>query len=123
MTTLAIGDIIKDNHGREGIVFAIERRPGAKWISEQEDARVPHAAGPWWKVLPLDGGAVIVPDDLGVFVRRATVDDLLQLVELQQTDHGGRVTLLDLLEQLRRKQAPVRRPNNSFKPKPLRGSA
>ena len=68
---------------------------------QQEDVRAQRTAGPWWKAMPLDGGAVIVPDDLGTFVRRATVDDLTKLMEAQQTEHAGTVTLVDLFQRLR----------------------
>jgi len=103
MQNLSIGDLIVDNFGREGIVYSKERRPSAKWLAEQEDSRVQQSAGPWWKVLPLNGGAVIVPTELGTFVRRATIDDLLRVVEVQQTEHAGTVTLVELFTQLRPK--------------------
>ena len=121
MTNLAIGDVIIDNLGRAGIVFSVERRPTVEWINQQEDVRMSRAAGPWWNVLPLSGGAVIMPDDLGSFNRRANADDLLQLFDAQQTDHAGRATLLELMAQLRK--ASKKRSNNSLKPNPLRGSA
>jgi hypothetical protein len=100
MPSLSIGDLIADNFGRECIVYSKERRPSAKWLAEQEDARVQQAAGPWWKALPLDGGAVIVPDELGIVVRRATVDDVLRLMESQQTEYAANATLVELFNRL-----------------------
>ncbi len=104
MRSISIGDLIVDNYGREGLVYSKERRPSAKWIAEQEDVRVHESAGPWWKVLPLNGGAVIVPAELGTFLRRATVDDLLKVMSTQQTEHAGTVTLLELFKQLSSEQ-------------------
>lgn len=100
MQTLSIGDLIVDNYGREGIVYSRERRPNAKWLANQDDVRVQNAEGPWWKVLPLDGGAVILPEDLGNFIRRATVDDLQKLVRAQQSEHAGTVVLTELFKLL-----------------------
>lgn len=107
MQNLSIGDLIVDNFGREGIVYSKERRPSVKWLAEQEDVRVQQSAGPWWKVLPLDGGAVIVPAELGTFLRRANVDDLLKVMGSQQTEHAGTVTLVELFKQLSPKQPKV----------------
>ena len=104
MPILSIGDVIIDNYGRECLVYSIERRPSAKWLSEQEDVRAHQATGPWWNAKPLNGGAVLVPDDLGTFVRRATVDDLIKLMEAQQTEHSGTATLVDLFQRLRPRQ-------------------
>ena len=101
MPTLSIGDVIIDNYGRECLVYAEDDRPGTKWISEQEDVRVQQAIGPWWRAMPLVGGAVIVPDDLGIFSRRATIDDLTMLMESQQTHQAGTATLVDLFQRLR----------------------
>jgi hypothetical protein len=104
MTILNIGDLVVDCYGNEGIVLSTERRPSAAWLGEQSDERMRKAVGPWWNVLPLDGGAVIVPDDLGRFVRRATIDDFLQLIDAQQNEHAGQVTAIELLRNLRRKK-------------------
>ena len=104
MPNLSIGDLIIDNFDREGIVYSKARRPSAKWLAEQEDVRVQKSPGPWWTVLPLDGGAVIVPTELGTFIRRATIDDLLRVMRAQQTEHAGTVTLIELFEHLDPKQ-------------------
>lgn len=105
MPSISIGDLIIDHLGREGLVYSKERRPSAKWLAEQEDVRVRQATGPWWKVLPLEGGAVIVPAEMGALVRRAHVDDLLKLMGSQQTEHAATVTLVELFAQLRHQQA------------------
>jgi hypothetical protein len=119
MPSLSIGDVILDNWGRECLVYSTERRPGATWLSQQEDVRVQQAAGPWWKALLLDGGVAIVPDELGAFVRRANVD-LTRLFESQQTEQAGAATLVDLFQRLRPKPVGTQQ---LFKPNPLRGSA
>lgn len=108
MTILNIGDLIVDCYANEGIVLSVARRPSAKWLGVQEDERMRNAVGPWWNVLPLDGGAVMVPDDLGKFVRRATVDDVLKLVDAQQSEHAGQVTAIELLKNLREKKLAPR---------------
>jgi hypothetical protein len=101
MPRLSIGDLITDSYGRECLVVAKERRPDARWIAQQEDVRMRQAAGAWWKAIPLDGGAVIVADELGTFLRRATVDDVVRVLQVQQTDHAATVTLVDLFDRLR----------------------
>ena len=101
MPSLSVGDLILDNYGRECIVWSQEKRPGSKWLAEQEDDLVRRANGPWWKALPLLGGAVIVPDELGSIVRRATVDDLAKLMTFQQTEHAASVTIAELFQTLR----------------------
>lgn len=96
------GDLILDNYQREGIVLSRAQMPDKRWIQLQEDIRVRDSDGPWWNVLPLDGGGVLVPEDLASFVRRATVDDLLRVVESDATD--GNATLIHLFNELRSKQ-------------------
>lgn len=104
MLILSVGDVISDNYGRECLVYSKDRPPSAKWISEQDDVRVQQATGPWWRAMPLDGGAVTVPDDLGTFARRATVDDLIRLMESQKTEHAGSAILSELFQRLRSRQ-------------------
>jgi len=99
MPQFSIGDLVCDNLGREGIVFSPSKRPSMKWLNEQEDARMPSASGPWWNVLPLDGGGVLVPEDLAVVVRRATVDDVARVMASDRTD-GGQATLRHLFDRL-----------------------
>lgn len=106
MKTLSVGDLIIDNIGRVGLVYSKERPPSAKWLAEQEDVRIQHSTGPWWKVLPLDGGAIIVPAELATFLRRASVDDLLALARCQQNEHAGTATLVELFERLSAQRQP-----------------
>ncbi|AXQ27969.1 hypothetical protein D0B54_04440 [Solimonas sp. K1W22B-7] len=108
MKTFSIGDLIVDNLGREGICLCPEKRPNRQWLAEQEDARMSQATGPWWNVLPVAGGAVIVPEDLGAFLRRATIDDVFQLMESQQSKHAGQYTLDELFQRLRSERAQAR---------------
>lgn len=111
MTNLSIGDLIMDNFGRECIVYRKERRPSAKWLAAQDDERVRQSLGPWWAALPLDGGAIIVPDELGVVIRRATIDDLLKVMLSMQSEHAGNVTLMEIFQRLR--AAPTLKANHS----------
>ncbi|WP_337177176.1 hypothetical protein [Paludisphaera sp.] len=75
-------DLVIDNHDRPGIVVSRHpRQPGRKWLEEQFDARMRDPGHRiWWKVLPLDGGMVIVPEGLMKHVREATLADALQAV-------------------------------------------
>ena len=104
MSGLAVGDVIRDNLGREGIVLERARAPNVGWLAEQDDLRVRSAAGPWWNVVPFDGGGVLVPEDLVLVLRRATVDDVVRVMESDMTD-DGRSTLLFLFSVLRSKQS------------------
>src|SRR5690606_3777524 len=104
MQSPSTGDLIVDNFDREGIVYSKERRPSSQWLVEQEDVRVQQSAGPWWKVLPLSGGAVIVPAELCTVLRRANVDDLLKVMNAQQTEYAGTVILGELFKELSPKQ-------------------
>lgn len=100
MSNLFVGDLILDNHGRECLVFAREMRPSTEWLAEQDDSRIREVEGPWWKAMPLSGGSVIVPNELGAVVRRANVDDLLKLVESQSSEAVGQAMLAELFQQL-----------------------
>ncbi len=76
-------DLIIDNHDREGIALHQTNRPAAGWLAEQRDGRLrglpPDTT--WWKVLPICGGSVIVPEPLAQFVREATIDDVMRAIE------------------------------------------
>jgi hypothetical protein len=75
-------DLIIDNRDREGIVVERTKRPTASWLADQWDSRL-RALPPdttWWTVLPMSGGAVIVPESLARFVREATVEDAMRAV-------------------------------------------
>lgn len=103
MKSLATGDIIRDNLGRLGLVLEKARKPGAKWLAEQNDAQMRTASGPWWHVVPLDGGGVLVPEDLARHLRRATVDDVLKVINTDDND-GGQATLYHLFKSLQSAQ-------------------
>lgn len=100
MPKLAVGDLILDNLGREGVVLAPSHSPSPKWLADQDDLRTRSAAGPWWKVAPLDGGGVLVPEDLAVVIRRASVDDVVQLMNSDTSDNGAAI-LQHLFAELR----------------------
>ena len=76
-------DLIIDNLNREGIVVERAKRPTASWLADQDDVRVRAlpADTAWWKVLPIRGGAVIVPEPLAQFVREGTIEDAMKAVE------------------------------------------
>lgn len=80
-------------------MLAPGRRPSDKWLQDQDDSRMLLAAGPWWRVAPLEGGGVLVPEDLATFQRRATVDDVIAVMASDSVD-GGMSTLRFLFEQL-----------------------
>lgn len=93
MRAIAIGDLIRDNLGRKGLVIERARTPGAKWLAAQEDPRMQSAAGSWWHVAPLDGGGVLVPEALAKRLHRATVDDVAKVVESDATENGKAILL------------------------------
>ena len=76
-------DLIIDNWDRESIVSERATRPSAKWLARQSDKRVdplpPETV--YWTVLPIRGGAVLVPEPLAQFVREATVEDAMRAAE------------------------------------------
>lgn len=99
MRTIGVGDVIRDNYGRLGLVLEKGRKPGVRWLAEQEDQRMRTASGPWWHVAPLNGGGVLVPENLAGRVRRATVDDVLKVMSADEND-GGQATLRFLFKSL-----------------------
>lgn len=100
MKTIAVGDLIRDNLGRQGIVIEPARKPDRKWLAIQDDQRMRSAGGPWWRVCPLDGGSTLVPEVLAKRIRRAHVDDIAKVMESDSTDNG-RKTLLALFDTVR----------------------
>ncbi len=100
MRALAVGDLVRDNLGRKGIVIERARKPDSKWLAAQDDRRMRGAVGPWWHVVPLDGGDALVPEDFAKRIRRATVDDVVKLMESDTTD-SGRATLQFLFAGIR----------------------
>lgn len=102
MTSLSVGDLIQDNLGRAGIVLSRSRTPSVKWRNAQDDQRMRVTEGIWWRVVPLDGGGILVPEELAHFLRRANVDDIVKVMDGDSTD-DGQATLLFLLAELRAK--------------------
>ncbi len=80
--TLVPGDLVLDNHQRQGIVIQRIEPPDRDWLSIQSDRRIRELrfSGHWWQVLPLSGGSVSIPESLAVRVRASTLDDALRLV-------------------------------------------
>lgn len=79
---VAPGILVRDDHGRLGIVAERTHRPSEAWLRQQlhpmSDADV---ATPWWTVQPLDGGLILSPEPLLIPLRRATYDDFLAAAE------------------------------------------
>jgi hypothetical protein len=70
--------LVRDDFGRLGIVCARKERPGEGWISEHPHAAEIRTVGydaPWWGVMPLDGGLVIVPEAMLEVIRPASYED------------------------------------------------
>ena len=108
MGKLKVGDLIEDNLGIKGVVVERALKPASTWLRAQDDRRVRTARGPWWDVLPLDGGCVLVPESLARRLRRATVDDVAALMDSDQTDDGA-ATLRYLFKNIRGKSGRGRR--------------
>lgn len=113
-----VRDVIRDNHQREGIVIERDKRPTAAWIRDQKDRRV--ASVPeeeiWWRVLPFDGGSVLVPDSLATWLRSATYDDVMKAVE-GANQHGRRELAFvfpEILEAAHRRQTEKKEANQSI---------
>ena len=89
MPTIAIGDVVLDNHGRTGIVLRVDPRPSNGWLREQQDERM-RSIRPdevWFAVMPLGGGLILCPETLLERLRRPTEDDLLAAVA-GANEHG-----------------------------------
>ena len=84
------GDLIVDGHDRKGIVFEKIEKPDQDWLDLQNDPRMrTHQDSPWWKICPLTGGSVHVPEPLMRFVRKATPKDLSEATA-HANDYGAR---------------------------------
>jgi len=86
MTSISMkpGLLVRDDLGREGIVSSREERPSEAWVNEQHDAeeiRKLDASVPWWGVMPLGGGLVIVPEPMLQVIRPTTYEDFLIAVD------------------------------------------
>jgi hypothetical protein len=88
---LRVRDFISDNHMRVGIVVERVERPTTAWIRDQKDQRVRDLSDDeaWWRVLPLEGGSVLVPDSLATRMREATYGDVMKAIE-SGNDHAAR---------------------------------
>lgn len=79
----AVGRVVR--RGEEAITVDVAPRPAASWLREQQDPRWrEHADARWWNVLPLTGGAILVPEPLLRLIRAATRDDVMNAV-----NHGN----------------------------------
>jgi hypothetical protein len=116
MAAIAVGDLIRDNRGRKGIVLAASKRPARSWLALQTDARVRSARGRWWHAAVLDGGAVLVPEALARRIRRANVDDILELLSAEPA-YKGEALLRHLLRTMREQK-----PKQESKPRRSRAA-
>lgn len=83
MDEIELGDVVVDNHGREGIVIREDPTPGPRWLADQEDERM-RAVSPgarWLAILPLTGGLTLCPESLLQRVRNANESDILNAAE------------------------------------------
>lgn len=61
---LTPGMLVRDHRGEVGVLLSRAAPPDAKWLQLQRDPRVRAHVGAWWKVAPVSGGSVSVPDHL-----------------------------------------------------------
>ena len=97
---IALGQLVRDAHGREGIVCPRKQRPPEDWIEEQLNANDIRRLGQdvaWWGVMPLDGGLVLVPEPMLEVIRPATYEDFL--VAADHANIEGRKYLATLFPQ------------------------
>jgi hypothetical protein len=79
-------------YGYDGIGIVVERdHPDSRWIRQQRnpDVAAIQASEMWWKVLPVKGGALILPDVFAEFLREPTYDDFIEAVD-HANEHGRR---------------------------------
>ena len=80
---VAIGAVVRDTLGREGIVLSKDDPPSQEWIDELIDADDVKKLGrvQWWGVMPFEGGYLLCPEPMLTWLRAATYEDFLQAVE------------------------------------------
>ncbi len=99
-TPVRLGLLVRDALGRQGIVCSRRERPSEDWISEQlnaDDIRKLAPDVPWWGVMPLDGGLVLVPEPMLVVIRPASYEDFLAAAD--NANIAGRKYLATLFPQ------------------------
>lgn len=77
MERIEIGDVIRDNHGRDGIVVALIERPDPQWLAAQLDSRMREVPidERWFRIYPFCGGAVDCSESLMTRLRTMTPED------------------------------------------------
>ena len=87
--SISLGAVVRDSLGREGIVCSKEARPSQAWLKEQvnlsSDYRTTEVQ--WWGVMPFGGGYLLCPEPELAWLRSATFEDFLTLVDTA-TVHG-----------------------------------
>lgn len=84
---IRLGVVVRDPMGREGIVLSKEGDPPRDWLEEQVNVEQIKGLGPsieWWGVMPFDGGYLLLPGPLLIWLREATFEDFLRAI-----DHAG----------------------------------
>ena len=88
--TISLGAVVRDRFGREGIVCSKEAPPSEDWLKEQvgvSDIRHLATETEWWGVMPFGGGYLLCPEPELEWLRSATFEDFLALVDTA-TVHG-----------------------------------
>lgn len=90
------GILVALSHGRDrGIVSKAEGPPPEKWILEQIDESMrEHRDDRWWSVMPLTGGALLLPESLLRPLGEPSYEDFL--IAVDHANETGRRTLASL---------------------------
>ena len=76
--------------GKEGILVGRHAEPPEDWLRSQQDSRWrEYRDACWWKVLPLEGGSLLVPEPVLRPVRRPSYNDVMTAVTYAN-EHGRR---------------------------------
>jgi hypothetical protein len=97
---VALGAVVRESLGREGIVLSREDTPPQTWLDEQVDADEVKKLGPdvrWWGVMPFRGGYLLCPEPMLTWLRPASFEDFLRAVE--HTGVDGRLKLAKVFPQ------------------------
>lgn len=85
---LAGGMLVLDHRGEPGILLQRVERPAADWLAVQRDERFRRLAdGPWWKLAPLSGGSLSVPEVL-LTVRGLPNEDEIEMALRNANEFG-----------------------------------
>ena len=92
--------VVLDSWSRTCVVKEAAPKPSKRWLEEQErSVSHEHVDGPWWLLLPFEGGAVLEPSGALRVVREATLEDAMELVKYSSVE--GTKQLVALFPELR----------------------